>query len=208
MFDDEFKAAIQHLSSDEKDKLIFRLLKKDLPLAKRLYYELIETDTVEQKRDKLFIHITDSIKKANSSFYSLGYLLMDIRSISGEINEHLRLTKDKYGEISLNIHMLTELLTICSDHLKNNKPNKCYTINIYVIARAFKILLLIKALNEDYLIEFKKTLNELGHIIGASEQLMRVAINNGLDINWLLSAEIPEDIVALHKELRLNGFLK
>ena len=38
-FDKDFKEAISHLPSSEKDKLILRLLKKDLVLANRLYFE-------------------------------------------------------------------------------------------------------------------------------------------------------------------------
>lgn len=35
MFDKDFKIALQNLPSTEKDKLILRLLKKDLVLANR-----------------------------------------------------------------------------------------------------------------------------------------------------------------------------
>ena len=46
MFDKEFKTAIHNLSDVEKDKLILRLLRKDLDLANRLYFELVDTETV------------------------------------------------------------------------------------------------------------------------------------------------------------------
>ena len=49
----ELKEAITHLSSTEKDKLIFRLLKKDLALANRLLFELVSSETVEEKRKKI-----------------------------------------------------------------------------------------------------------------------------------------------------------
>ena len=39
-FSKEFKAALSQFSSKEKDKLIFRLLKKDKLLSKKLYFEL------------------------------------------------------------------------------------------------------------------------------------------------------------------------
>ena len=45
MFDKEFKTAIENLPSTEKDKLIFRLLKKDLDLVNRLYFELVDTES-------------------------------------------------------------------------------------------------------------------------------------------------------------------
>ena len=46
MFDKEFKTAIHNLSDVEKDKLILRLLRKDLDLANRLYFVLLYTETV------------------------------------------------------------------------------------------------------------------------------------------------------------------
>ena len=79
---------------------------------------------------------------------------------------------------------------------------------IYIIARAFKILILIKAIDEDYFLDFKDDLVLLGENISKNPLLMRTSINNGLDINWLISGEIPGDIVAFHKDLRLKGFLK
>ena len=38
--------------------------------------------------------------------------------------------------------------------------------------------------------------------------LMKEAIRNGFDVNWLLNAEIPEDISTIHKQIRAAGFLK
>lgn len=207
-FTKEFKEAIQNLPSAEKDKLIFRLLKHDLDLSNRLHFELVNTETVEERRLQMQKKVSDSIVKFSESFYSMGYLYMDIRSLSGDISEHVRITKDKFGDISLNIQMLNEVLTVNKIRLENAKPNAVIKINTYIVARTFKILLLIKALHEDYLIDFKEDLNELGHKIGLNHSLMKVAIFNGLDINWLLTAEIPENIVAIHKELRSNGYLK
>jgi hypothetical protein len=37
---------------------------------------------------------------------------------------------------------------------------------------------------------------------------MHTAINNELDVNWLISGEIPSNILEIHKEIRQNGFLR
>ena len=90
-----------------------------------------------------------------------------------------------------------------------SKPKgKTHTFCIYVIARAFKILLLIKQLNEDYYIEFKDHLLLLGKLISNNERLMQTAMYNGFDVNWLLQEAIPEDIAKIHKSIREQGFLK
>ena len=111
-------------------------------------------------------------------------------------------------EISLNLQMLIEVLTINRMYILATKPNNCIKFYTYIVARAFKLLLLIKAINEDYFIEFKEDLETLGNLFLSYEHLMKHAIYNGLDVNWLLDAEIPENIVAIHKEIRANGFLK
>lgn len=208
MFTKEFKQAIQELPSAEKDKLIFRLLKRDLDLANRLHFELVDVETVEDKRASFEIDMLKKISDFSERFYSVGYLLQDTRFLSGEITNHVKITKDKFGEISLNMKMLIHLLTINNERIQSQTYSKAYTLCIYVIARAFKILLLIKAIDEDYFIDFKEDLKSLGLLIGDNPMLMRTAINNGLDVNWLLSGEIPSDIVAMHKDIRANGFLK
>ena len=208
MFSKEFKKAIQELPSNEKDKLIFRLLKRDLDLANRLHFELVDTETVEEKRIAFETEILKKINYFSERFYSVGYLLQDTRFLSGEITYHVKITKDKFGEISLNLRMLIQLLTINNERIKSVTYSKAYTFCIYVIARAFKILLLIKTIDEDYFIDFKEDLSLLGELIGQNPMLMRTAINNGLDINWLISAEFPDNIAAIHKEIRANGFLK
>ena len=208
MFDKDFKIALQNLPSSEKDKLILRLLKKDLVLAYQLLFQLVDTDTVEQKRTFIEKEITQFLKKSMERYYSMGDFLMDIRFASGKINDHVSITKDKYGEISLNIQMLIESIQHIKLYILNSKPNDSYKTCIYIIARAFKILLLIKVQHEDLHLDFRDAVMELGKHIGENDMLMRHAINNGLDVNWLLQFEIPEDIVAIHKEIRANGFLK
>ena len=208
MFSKEFKKAIQELPSNEKDKLIFRLLKRDLDLANRLYFELVDVETVEDKRTAFEIEMIKKINYFSERFYSVGYLLQDTRFLSGDITNHVKITKDKFGEISLNLKMLNHLLTINNKRIETVTYSKAYTLCIYVIARAFKILLLIKAMDEDYFLDFKENLSTLGKLIYDNPFLMHTAIDNDLDVNWLILGEIPENIVAIHKEIRANGFLK
>jgi hypothetical protein len=208
MFTKEFKKAIQELPSAEKDKLIFRLLKRDLDLANRLHFELVDTATVEDKRMAFEKVMLKKIDHFTEQFYSVGYLLQDTRYVSGDISEHVKITKDKFGEISLNIKMLNHLLLLNNERIQSQSYSKAYTMCIYVIARAFKILILIKAIDDDYFLDFKEDLETLGVLIGNNPLLMKTAIHNGLDVNWLINGKIPIDIVAYHKNIRQQGFLK
>jgi len=206
----EFKEAISNLPSQEKDKLILRLLKKDLVLANRLAFELLSTETIEEKRDKLATQLVNLVKRnAKDSYYTIGYLNWDVRDLSGFINQHVNITKDKFGEAHLNLVMINEVLRLNRNFILNSKPPaKRKKFCIAVIARVFKILLIIYKLDDDYLIEFEENLKILGNLIIDNKFLIEEAIRNGLDVNWLVKAEIPEDIVAIHKEIRANGFLK
>ena len=207
-FDKDFKIAISHLPSKEKDKLILRLLKKDIVLANRLYFDLVNTDTVDESRAILENRITSDVKLISKNVFSPGYLMMDMREISGEITEHVKTTKDKFGDVSLNLLLLNEVLLLNISTIEEETPDRVYTFCIYTIAKAFKILILINALHEDYHIEFTPHLITLGEQISKSHYLMQTAIQNGFDVNWLLSTEIPEDIKGIHKEIRAQGFLR
>ena len=208
MISKELKKAIQELPSAEKDKLIFRLLRKDNDLAKRLHFELVDTETVDDKRNAFETSMIKKIEGFSERFYSVGYLLQDIRYTSGDISHHVKITKDKFGEISLNIKMLIELLKHNNQRIETAAYSKSYTLCIYIIARAFKIMLLIDAIDDDYFIELKEDLSLLGQLIGKNNSLMRTAMNNGLDVNWLISGDFPSDLIAIHKDLKQNGFLK
>lgn len=207
IFPKEFKEAIHNLPSAEKDKLIFRLLKKDLVLANQLMFQLVVEDSIEEQREKLRKQIDILIDRAANIYYSPGYLNMDIRDISGRINEHVQITKDKYGEISLNLYMINNVLEKNNKNILSATPAKAKKLCTAVIARAFKILILIKKMHEDYFTEFEDDIKKLGALIGDNPYLMKSAIFNGLDINWLLSGNIPDDIEQIRKELRQKGYL-
>ena len=207
-FPKEFKAAISELSSKEKDKLIFRLLKKDLVLANRLMFELVSHTTVEEQRQKVYDRIVNQIGWMKERFYSPGYLHMELRYLSGEINEHVSITKDKYGEVQLNLAMLVKVLENVGDLVLPFPKAKTHKFSLYVVARAFKILILISKMHEDLWMEFEERTTKLGELMGQYPYLMETAIHHGLDVNWLIRFDIPKNIEAVHKNLRTRGYLK
>lgn len=207
-FDKEFKDALQALPSKEKDKLIIKFLKKDLKFANALQFKLLANASVEEKRKETQKRIEVLVARASDSFYSPGDFLMSLRSISGVINDHVYLTKDKYGDITLNLLMLRRALERKSTDIDSYTARRAHTLCIYIVARLFKILLLIQKQHEDLHIEFQDDLEKIGDLMGESENVMSVAIKNGFDVNWLKSMNIPDDLPAFHKELRKKGFLK
>ena len=205
-FTTEFKEALSHLPAKEKDKLIVRLLKKDLNLAKRLAFELIDTSTVDERRLLVEKSIISNVAKMTKTFYSIGYLNLDVRYLSGFITDHVRTTKDKYGNASLNLLLLNEVLKLNKDNIITARPPaKLYKFCTAIIARVYKVLILINKMDDDLLLDFKPDLITLGELISENEIVMDTAINQGLDVNWLLFAEIPENIASIHKNLKANG---
>ncbi|MCM4155043.1 hypothetical protein [Gramella sp. AN32] len=207
-FDKNFKQAISELPSAEKDKLLLRLLKKDPMLANRLYFELVSTNSVDELREKMEDRIILRAKQMHERFHSVGYLHMNVRYLSGDITEHVKITKDKFGEASLNLLLLVEVLKHNNPNILNTTPRKARKFCVAVIARIFRVMMIIDKLHEDYLLEFEENLNKLGELMGENPYLMKAAINNGLDVNWLLKAEIPENVVEIYKNLKSSGFLK
>ena len=209
MFKDiEFKKALQELPEKEKDKLILRLLRRDMDLAEKLFFELVDTDSVEDKRRIIESNISKYIKRFSENYHSLDYIASEMRSVSGKISHHVKITKDKFGEISLNLQMLNDVIEQNSFSLSHSKIEKSNKFYIYVISRAFKILLLIRDLHEDFLLDFKDDLERLGVNLANNDMLLQTAIHNGLDINWISNAEIPENINQIHKKIKAAGFLK
>ena len=209
MFKDiDFKKALQELPEKEKDKLILRLLRRDMDLAEKLYFELVDTDSIEDKRKIMEINISKQIIRFSENFHSLDYIAIEMRNISGKISHHVKITKDKFGEISLNLQMLNEVIEQNAFSLTHSKPQKSTKFYNYVIVRTFKILLLIQVLHEDFLLDFKEDLNRLGVNISKDTMLLKTANYNSLDINWILEAEIPENMLQIHKEIKAAGFLK
>ncbi|SHI88568.1 hypothetical protein SAMN04488096_105242 [Mesonia phycicola] len=207
-FSQEFKEAVLHLSEKEKDKLLIRLLKKDENLVNRLYFELIDDQTVDDHRLKLEKRVTERAKEITDYAKSLNHLKMLTRNLSGEISEHVRVTKDKFGEVSLNLLMLNTLLKNSKLLFKKTTPLQAKKFNLYVVTRTYRILLHIHKMHEDLYMEFEEGLNELGNLIGDNAILMSTAMQNGLDVNWLIQNDIPEDIEQYHKDLKTQGFLK
>lgn len=207
-FPKEFKEAISELPSIEKDRLILRLLKKDLALANRLLFELVSDSTIEDEREKAKERLNQLIERVSKITHTPDYLNVEIRYMSGIINEHVFTTKDKSGEISLNLYIIKEILNRNKQRLNSYNYQKSRKFYVGIIARIFKVLILIKKIHEDYFLEFKDDLAEIGDLILENQNLQKISIDNGLDVQWLIDGTIPDEIDQIVKQIRANGLLK
>lgn len=207
-FEQDFKDAISELSDKEKDKLILRLLKRDIPLAKRMYFELVSTQTAEELRLEMEDRLEKRLRYIANPNFGTGDLMMELRSLSGEISAHVHTTKDKVGEVSLSLLLLNRSLKDFIPRIDRASSIKAHKIGIYIVSKCFKILSLIQALHEDYLVEFREDLEQLGKQIGESRNLSFTAQSNGLDLEWLLSGDLPENVKGIQATLRKQGRLR
>ncbi len=186
---DELKQAISLLSNKEKDKLLFRLIAKDAALVEKLTFELLEDkDSKDDRREEIYQMIDKGFERYR--FYSPGYLLLTLRSVSGDINRHVKTTKDKYGEIQLNLLMLNKSLGLFGEKIRKAPPRKQLTFNTYVVKRAVKLVGLLRKLHEDYLLDFREDVSQLGYYIEQHPRMHPFAETVGLDIEMLKRGEV------------------
>lgn len=203
----EFKAALSNFSPVEKDRLIFRLLKKDKLLSKKLYFELIDTETTDDKRDAMEENVKEKVLLASKYIGNQKYFQTIIRKISAEITEHIKITTDKFGEISLHILLINKILEN-NEELGRQRFDNVYKLYLYIINKIFRALILAKKLDEDYWMEIDELLEDLDKKINSNTYLQKLCINNGLDFNWLKCENIPDNLDQIMKEIKSQGFLR
>lgn len=203
----EFKAALSAFSAIEKDRLIFRLLKKDRLLSKKLYFELIDPETTDDKREAMEEMIQEKVMLASKYIGNPKYFLTIIRKISGEITEHVKITTDKFGDASLNLLLIDTVLRHNED-LSRQRFDNVYKLYLYLINKTVRSLLLIKKLDEDYWMEFDEQLESLKEKIQQNRQLTKLFTNNEIDFQWLKSENIPDHFDLIIKEIKSQGFLR
>ena len=203
----EFKQALSEFSSIEKDRLIFRLLKKDKLLSKKLYFELIDPETTDQKRDQMEENVTEKLASAARYIGNPKYYLSTIRTISAEITEHVKVTTDKFGEVYLNLFWVDQILEN-NDSFAQQRFDNIYKLYIYLINKIVRALLLIKKIDEDYWMEFDEILGKIDDKVHENRYLEKLFINNGIDFNWLQSENLPENLDLIIKNIKTQGFLR
>ena len=203
----EFKQALSEFSSIEKDRLIFRLLKKDKLLSKKLYFEIIDPETTDQKRDQMEENVTEKLASAARYIGNPKYYLSTIRTISAEITEHVKVTTDKFGEVYLNLILVHQILEN-NDSFAQQRFDNVNKLYIYLINKIVRALLLIKKTDEDYWMEFDEILGKIDDKVHENRYLEKLFINNGIDFNWLQSKNLPENLDLIIKNIKSQGFLR
>jgi len=203
----EFKQALSEFSSKEKDKLIFRLLKKDKLLSKKLYFELIDEETTDDKRNTMEEIISERVTEISKYVANQKYFLVLIRKLSAEITEHVKITTDKFGDVYLNLFLINKILEH-NEKLGRQRFDAVYKLYIYLINKIIKALIQIKKLDEDYWMEFDELLSDIDFQIHETLYFEKLCINNSFDFNWLKCENIPDHFELIVKNIKSEGFLR
>ena len=159
---EDLKRAVSALSNKEKDRLLYRLIPKDDILTEQLTFKLLEfAATTEERRQEVARFVDDTLTDYSYKRFSPVRLARILRSISGRINRHVRVTRDKYGEIELNIQMLRVALETFGEILQDFSVFQRYKLCAYMAQRYHKIHTLLDKLHEDYRLDFQDQLRLL-----------------------------------------------
>ena len=207
-FHDDFKTALAMLPSVEKDKLLWRLIKRDELLACRLEYELLAPFDAVEKRNELAELIRTRMALYLDRRFSLSQMLSAIRGFSGDITRHVYITKDKVGDIWLNLVLLQEAMQLLeySSYMFSGRDAQKYIL--YMLNKLFRTCILVNKLHRDYHIELEDDAHKLGEIIKGNADLMRYIVHHKFNVDWLLDFDIPEDLEELYKAIKKEGLLK
>jgi hypothetical protein len=154
----ELKEAILMMPSGEKDKLLLRLISKDKNLTEQLEYKLLEAEsTLDQRRDEIKTRI-ERIAKFNHA--TPGWMMMDMRDISGDITKHVKVTKDKYGDIELNLTLLNAFFEHQLNLLRVHN-SKSDSVAEYIAKKTHTLIKNLNKLDEDYYVDFEQSVELL-----------------------------------------------
>ncbi len=165
--DKKLKQAILNLPAAEKDKLLLKLISKDVVLLNKLHHQLLDgEESLDEKRELISKEINsrfDRIKRMMENwpgFLTPGQLMMGLRDMSGLVNEHVLITKDKLADIELRIEILKNTYEIGSGLLKE-VTRKNEKLSRYLAARVKYIIQKYDKLHEDHQFDLKDKLNQV-----------------------------------------------
>lgn len=181
--DPQIKLAVLNLTAEKKDKLLLRLLQKEPLLVKQLTFELLEDGQTTDERAEAIRDKMDKILSVSTKSMTPGWLLMEFRGCNPLITEHVKITKDKLGEVILTIFMLQTGLDR-QDTMLKKMPNRMETLAPYVVRRVQTVLKIAEKLHEDLHLEFRSSLNRLLGQVFSHPPMAEIAREEGLPIRW------------------------
>jgi len=181
----ELAAAIRRMPADKKDKLLLRLIAKDKILVEQLIFELLENkETIEERSESVKLLIKKTLEEASNYHFTPGILMMNLRALNGRITEHVKITKDKLGEVTLTLYLLAEAFRLYLPKLQKISFHSPANFSEYVIRRLQFALKKAEKLHEDYHLEFKDELQNVLDFVHHFSSTARIAKEGEVPRRW------------------------
>ena len=169
----ELKIAILDLPTKEKDKLLLRLINKDETLVEHLHFQLLEDENYLQERVKLIYEKIDlQFKKSHHLINQINItrshrqLLLTLKTLSGIVNYHVQITKDKVSEFELRKYILQESFSrypyLFNKYTTGDNAEKLYK---YQMGRLKLIQLLFDKFHEDLKYDYEAEIYQLNDLL-------------------------------------------
>jgi hypothetical protein len=176
----ELEKAILDLPAKEKNKLLLRLIAKSELLIDQLQFRLLEGSAadIDYRVDSIreeFV-IMAGIFGASNGRQTLGFF----KNISAKINYHKKVTADKLSELRLIIEMLTFTVAKYPLILGNDGSIFAEKFRVLFVKKTIAAIKLLKAVHEDYHIEFVPKLDEV--LAFCHEKTYTRYVARGLDL--------------------------
>jgi hypothetical protein len=152
---------LRMLTPEQKDKLLLKLFRKDPLLVEKLAFEFFEdksdlTHRVQVLKDNINQNVTPNRLPWNTP----GELMMLMRTQNGRITEHVKITKDKYGEVELTLFLLNTTFERFWAML-NEKKQRADKFSEYILRRTVILFKNLSKLHEDNYLDFREDLKKL-----------------------------------------------
>ncbi len=183
---DEQKAMVRALAPREKDRLLLRLIAKDPLLLEQLTFAHLEDGNSTPERTDDFRAAYRNRLGGWSGGISPGELMMQLRYCSGDLTRHVRVTKDKFGEVQLTVEMIHYAL---DDNMKAMRQRyrsreRWEKLALWIARRLKATLPKASKLHPDLWLDFEAQLNDLLLMVHDAPELNRAAEEQGLPRRW------------------------
>src|SRR5690554_3014335 len=158
--------AILALPQKEKDKLLLRLVRKNKTLINQLHFQLLEDESdLLERRNQTLANLDDALALMEARldakrYYTAKDLLKALRALSGTINQHVLITKDKAGEIELRVHILQEAFRLAPEYFQETALGNEKLLQ-YAAGRIKNLLTSFEKLHEDLQYDYQDAVDQV-----------------------------------------------
>ena len=181
----QLKTQIKNLPEKEKDKLLLRLIPANTLLVEQLQFQLLENEETTEIRRAEVVEKWEKTKSLLSKTNWRGSKgpMREFRWISAIVNRHVKVTKDRYGEVVLHLPILRFMFEILLPIFLVQMSFYEEKSAIMLLKRCKKIVESADKLHEDHRLDFAHHIVAIGELISKSNALKLLAKSIHLDIS-------------------------